>query len=276
VISRLPTIVIEPRRGVLELGTRALWRYRELLYFMIWRDVKVRYKQTLIGAAWAILQPFLTMVVFTIVFSHFAGMPSDGVPYPIFAYTGLLPWMAFAQAVARSSESLVAEANLIRKVYFPRLLCPISGVVSPLVDFAVAFPILLAMMAWFGLRPGPRVLLLPVLLLLVLATAWAVGLWLSALNVRYRDVKHTVPFLTQFWMYASPVAYPVSVVPEEWRFLYGLNPMAGVIEGFRWALLGNATPDFAVIAASAAVLVPVLAGGLIFFTRMERSFADLI
>jgi lipopolysaccharide transport system permease protein len=269
-------IVIQPGGGLFHLELKAIWHYRELLYFLIWRDVKVRYKQTAIGAGWAIFQPLMTMVIFTMVFGNFAKIPSDGLPYPIFAYTALLPWNNFAQAIGRSGVSLVGSANLISKVYFPRLIIPLSAAVAPLVDFAVAFVILLAMMAWFGIALTWGVLALPLFLLLALTTALAVGLWLSALDVRYRDVGYTIPFMVQIWMYVSPVAYPVSLVPERWRLLYSLNPMAGVIEGFRWALLGKGNPDFGVMTASAVVVMVLLLGGIVYFRQMERTFADVV
>lgn len=271
-----PVLRIEPARGWERLKLHELWEYRELLYFLTWRDVKVRYKQTALGAAWAIIQPLLTMTIFTVIFGNFAKIPSDGLPYSIFAYTALLPWTYFAQAISRSGASLVGSANLITKIYFPRLIVPISAAVAPLVDFAIAFVILLGMMAWFGIAPNWGVLILPLFLLLAFVMALAVGLFLSALNVRYRDVGHTIPFLIQFWMYASPVAYPVSLVPERWRPLYSLNPMVGVIEGFRWALLGKERPDFVVITASAVVIAALLTGGVIFFKRIERRFADVV
>jgi lipopolysaccharide transport system permease protein len=269
-------IIIQPGGGLFHLDLKAIWQYRELLYFLIWRDVKVRYKQTAIGAGWAIFQPLMTMIIFTVIFGNFAKIPSDDLPYPIFAYTALLPWNNFAQAISRSGVSLVGNANLISKVYFPRLIIPLSAAVAPLVDFAVSFVILLAMMAWFGIAPTSDVLALPLFLLLALATALAVGLWLSALDVRYRDVGYTIPFLVQIWMYASPVAYPVSLVPERWRLLYSLNPMAGVIEGFRWALLGKGHPDFGVMTASAVVVMALLLGGIVYFRQMERTFADVV
>jgi lipopolysaccharide transport system permease protein len=274
--SGAPVITIEASRGWVALNLRELWSYRELIYFLIWRDIKVRYKQTVLGAAWAVLQPLVTMVVFTVVFRKFANVPSDGLPYPIFAYTALLPWQLFAGAVTRSSTGLVGQANLIRKIYFPRLIVPISGTVSGLVDFAVAFVILLGLMVWYGIAPTWGMLAMPIFLLLALATALAIGLWLSPLNVRYRDVGHTVPFVVQLWMFASPVAYPVSLVPEQWRLLYSLNPLAGVIEGFRWALLGKESPDFMVIAVSSAVVLLLLVSGLVYFKRMERPFVDVI
>jgi lipopolysaccharide transport system permease protein len=270
-------IIIQPGGGLFHLELKAVWHYRELLYFLIWRDVKVRYKQTAIGAGWAIFQPMMTMIIFTVIFGNFAKIPSDDLPYPIFAYTALLPWNYFAQAIGRSGVSLVGNANLIRKVYFPRLIVPLSATVAPLVDFAIAFVILLAMMAWFGIAPTWGVMtLVPLFLLLALATALAVGLWLSALDVRYRDVGYTIPFVVQTWMYASPVAYPMSLVPERWHLLYSLNPMAGVIEGFRWALLGKGNPDFGVMTASAVVVMALLLGGIVYFRQMERTFADVV
>jgi homopolymeric O-antigen transport system permease protein len=269
-------IVIQPGGGLFHLELKSIWQYRELLYFLIWRDVKVRYKQTAIGAGWAIFQPLITMMIFTVIFGTFAKIPSDGLPYPIFAFAALLPWNYFAQAIGRSSVSLVGSANLISKVYFPRLIIPLSAAVAPLVDFAVAFVILLAMMAWFGIAPTWGVLAMPLFLLLALATAVAVGLWLSALDVRYRDVGYTIPFVVQIWMYLSPVAYPVSLMPESWRLLYSLNPMAGVIEGFRWALLGKGNPDFGVMTASTVMVMALLLGGIVYFRQMERSFADVV
>jgi lipopolysaccharide transport system permease protein len=270
------TLRIEPSRGFCKLDLAAVWEFRELLYFLVWRDVKVRYKQTVIGAAWVILQPSMTMVVFTVIFGHLAKMPSDGLPYSIFTYTALLPWSYFSQAIVRSGASLVGDSNLVKRVYFPRLVIPLASVVSPLVDFFVSFVLLIAMMAWFGIAPGWGVLALPLFLLLAFMTALAVGLWFSPLNAKYRDVGHTIPFLIQFWMYASPVAYAVSLVPEEWRLIYSLNPMVGVIEGFRWALLGTEGADFGVMAISAVVVVALLLGGLVFFKRMERTFADIV
>jgi lipopolysaccharide transport system permease protein len=270
-----PTIVIRPSRGWVSLELRDLWRYRELLYFLTWRDIKVRYKQTIFGAAWAILQPFFTMIVFSIFFGRLAKMPSDGIPYPIFAYCALLPWSYFAGALDRASNSLVGSSHLITKVYFPRLAIPISAVTAGLVDFGIAFVVLLGMMLYYGFAPTIAVLTLPFFLVLAIAAALAVGLWLSALNVQYRDVRYTVPFLTQFWLFATPIAYPSSLVPEQWRALYGLNPMAGVVEGFRWALLGKEPPG-PLLAVSTAVVVLLLIGGLYYFRRMERTFADLV
>ena len=275
-MDEVPVILIQPRNGWLSFDLAALYRYRELLYFLTWRDVIVRYKQAAVGVAWAVLQPLLTMVVFTVIFGRFAKMPSDNLPYPIFAFTALLPWNYFAQAIARSGTSLVSNANLVSKVYFPRLVIPISGAIAPLVDFVISFVILLGMMAWYGIAPTWGVLALPLFTLLAVVTAVAVSLYLAALNVKYRDVGHAIPFLVQFWMYASPVVYSVSIIPEKWRLLYSLNPMVGVIEGFRWALLGKEQPDFAVMAMSTIVVAILLVGGLVYFKRTERVFADII
>jgi lipopolysaccharide transport system permease protein len=271
----IPVIRLERSRGWVSVKLGELWEYRELLYFLAWRDVKVRYKQTAIGAAWAILQPLTTMVIFILVFDKIANIPSDGLPYPIFAFSALLPWNFFANALNRSSNSVVNEAHLITKVYFPRLIMPLAATLSGLIDFAIAFVVLVGMMVWFSIAPTWGVLALPLFLLLALLTALSVGLWLSALNVMYRDVAHTIPFLTQIWMFASPIAYPVSVVPEKWRLLYSLNPMAAVIEGFRWALLGNEIQDFGLIFVSAVVVVTLFFGGIVYFKRMERIFADV-
>jgi len=271
-----PKVLIEPRKSLFDLDLGAIWEYRELLYFLVWRNIKVRYKQTLIGAGWVILQPLLTMMIFTVIFSYMAKIPSDGLPYPIFAYTALVAWAYFSQALGRSGDGLVGNANLISKVYFPRLLIPLSSVVTPLIDFLLSFAILLGLMLWYGITPTHGVLALPLFLLLAMMTAFSVGLFLSALNVKYRDVGYIIPFMTQFWLYASPVIYPVSLVPEQWRLLYSLNPMVGVIEGFRWALLGGASPDFGVMAVSTVVIVALLFGGLVYFRQMERTFADVI
>jgi lipopolysaccharide transport system permease protein len=270
------TVLIEPRRGIFDLDLQPVWQYRELLCFLVWREVKVRYKQTLIGAAWVVLQPLMTIAIFTIIFGVFANIPSDGLPYPVFAYAALLPWTYFAEGVTRSSVSLVSDANLIRKVYFPRLIIPLASVLTPLLDFFLSFVFLLAVMLWFGMSPTRGAIFLPLFLSLTVMTALAVGLWLSALNVKYRDVRHTVPFCVQFWMYASPVVYPVSLIPEKWRFIFGLNPMTGVIEGFRWGLLGKQTPDIMVISVSTIVVLVLFLSGLIFFRRMERTFADVV
>ena len=275
-LADISVIRIEPSRGWVSVKLSELWTYRELLYFLVWRDVKVRYKQTVIGIGWTILQPLTTMLIFTMIFGNFAKVPSDGVPYPVFVYTALLPWNLFAGALSRCTLSLVGNANLITKVYFPRLIVPASAVISGIIDFAIAFVFLLGIMLWFNIVPTWDAIALPIFLLLTLITALAVGLWLSALNVRYRDVGHTIPFLIQVWMFLSPVAYPASLVPEKWRLLYSLNPMAGVIEGFRWALVGKESPAFELIAVSTAVVVALLLGGLVYFKRMERTFADVI
>ena len=267
---------IEPVRGHVSLDLRELWHYRELLYFLTWRDVKVRYKQTVLGAAWAVIQPVFMMVVFSLFFGRLAHVSSDGIPYPIFVYCALLPWQLFAHALTESSNSLVASERLITKVYFPRLVVPISAVLGGLIDFAIAFVILLLMMAYYGIAPTRAVLALPALVLFAIMTALAVGLWLSALNVKYRDVRYTINFLIQFWLFATPVAYSSSIVPEKWRALYGLNPMAGVVEGFRWALLGKANPPGALLAVSLAVVVLLTIGGLYYFRTMEQQFADVV
>jgi lipopolysaccharide transport system permease protein len=271
-----PTVVIQPSRSRFQLDLRSLLAHGELLYFLVWRDVKVRYKQTAIGAGWAVIQPLLTMVLFTAVFSGLANVPSEGIPYPVFAYTALLPWTYFSQALGRSGTSLVGNASLITKVYFPRLIIPLSAVISPLVDLAVAFVILIGFIAWFGITPGVGVLALPVFILLCVLTSLAVSLWLSALCVRYRDFGYIIPFLLQAWMYASPVAYPASLVPERFRAIYALNPMVGVIEGFRWGLLGSPAPDLSMIGVSSLMVLVILYGGLVYFKNMERTFADVV
>lgn len=270
-----PTFSIDPPTGWTSLGLRELWDYRELLYFLTWRDVKVRYKQTALGAAWAIIQPLFMMLVFSLFFGRLAKMPSDGIPYPIFTFCALLPWQLFAHALTESSNSLVANERLITKVYFPRLVVPIAAVLGGLVDFAVAFIILLAMMLYYGIVPTAAVVALPGFVVLAVLTALAVGLWLSALNVKYRDVRYTINFVIQFWLFATPIAYPSSLVPERWRALYGLNPMAGVVEGFRWALLGTKPPG-AMLAVSIGVVALLLVGGLYYFRRMEQQFADVV
>ncbi len=271
-----PVIVIRPSRGLVSLDLRSLWQHRELLYFLIWRDVRVRYKQTAIGAGWAIVQPLLTAAIFAVVFGYFAHLPSDGAPYPLFAYTALLPWTYFSSAIVRSGTSLVGNANLITKVYFPRLVIPLAAAATPAVDLGLALLVLLVLMGWYGVGLTWSIGLIVPFLLLAVAAALAVGLWLAPLNARYRDVGHTIPFLTQVWLYASPVAYPLALVPEEWRTLYALNPMVGVIEGFRWAVLGKSAPDVGVIWLGALVVLVLLAGGLVNFRRMERSFADIV
>ena len=267
---------IEPSSGWVSLRLRELWRYRELLYFLVWRDVKVRYKQTALGALWAIIQPFMMMVVMSLFFGKLAHLGPAGVPYPIWSYAALVPWTFFAGGLTLASNSLVASSNLIRKVYFPRLTIPIATILAGLVDFALAFSVLLLMMPYFNRYPTWNVLWLPAFLLLAIVTALGMGLWLSALNVKYRDVRYIVGFLTQFWMFATPVVYDISKVPERWRTLYGLNPMVGVVEGFRWALLGTESIDVNTILMSAAASVVILITGLYYFRRTEKVFADLV
>jgi lipopolysaccharide transport system permease protein len=272
----IPTVLIQPRKGLFQLDLKAVWKYRELLYFLVWRDVLVRYKQTAIGASWAILQPLITMAIFTLIFNNMVKVPSDGHPYPVFAFAALLPWNYFSQALQRSGGSLVGSSNLITKIYFPRLLIPLAASASPVVDLFFSFLLLLALMLWYGIVPTPALLALPLFVAMSLLSALAVGLWLTTLHVKYRDVGHIIPFLIQIWMYASPVAYPVSIVPEKWRLLYSLNPMAGVIEGFRWSILGTPRPDWPVMAVSLLVVLVLLASGLVYFKRMEQTFADII
>jgi len=269
-------IVVKPSKGWISLKLRDLWEYRELLYFLTWRDIKVRYKQTVLGAAWAIIQPFFTMVVFSLFFGKLAKVPSDGIPYPIFAYAALVPWTFFANGLSQSSNSLVDNANMLKKVYFPRLVVPLSSVISGVVDFILAFTVLLGMMLFYGIYPTIHVIWLPFLLLLTLTTSLGVGLWLSAMNVQFRDVRYTIPFLTQFWLFATPIAYPSSLLSEPWRTLYGINPMVGVVEGFRWALLGTETAPGPIIVVSAFVALALLVGGAFYFRRMEKTFADVV
>ena len=270
------TTIVQPRKSFWDLELKDLWEYRELLYFLVWRDVKVKYKQTALGVAWAVLQPLLATLVFSVFFGRLARMPSDGVPYPVFAYVALVPWQYFANALTESSNSLVASQNLIKKVYFPRLVIPMGSVIAGLVDFCFAFIVLIGMMFYYGITPSASIFLFPVFLLLAVCTALAVGLWLSALNVQFRDVRYTIPFLTQFWMFATPVVYPSSLVPAKWRVWYGLNPMAGVIDGFRYALLGRAAKPGPMIWVSAAAVAVLLLGGLLYFRKMESTFADVV
>lgn len=275
-MTRTPAITIEPRKGLLQLGLNCIWQYRELLYFLVWRDVMTRYKQTAIGAAWVVLQPMITMVLFTLIFGTMARFPSDGVPYPLFAFAALLPWTYFAQALSKTAGSLVSSANLVSKIYFPRLLIPLAAALAPIVDLFFSFMMLLPMMAWYRVVPTWGLLTLPLFMLLAVMTVLSVGLWSAALNVRYRDMNSVIPFVIQIWLYASPVAYPVSMVPEKWRILYSLNPMVGVIEGFRWALLGKASPDLAAIMLSSAVVLVLVTAGVVYFKWMEQTFADVI
>jgi len=268
--------IIKPSYGWAALNLRDLWLYRELIFFMAWRDLKVRYKQTLLGASWAILQPFLTMIVFSIFFGNLAKVPSDGVPYPIFSYTALIPWTLFSKALQDASRSLVANRHMITKVYFPRMILPLSSVMAGLVDFLIAFVVLLGMMWYYKIPPTVNVWVLPLFLLLALITAVGVGLWLSALNVLFRDINYVLPFLTQFWMYLTPVAYPSSMIPTEWQVIYALNPMTGVVEGFRWALLDTGQPPGIMTLVSSIAAVVLLISGLFYFRRMERLFADMV
>lgn len=274
--SSAPVIRIEASRGWVPLKLQELWEYRELLYFLAWRDIKVRYKQTALGAAWAIIQPFFTMVVFSLFFGRLAKVPSDGIPYPIFSFAALVPWTFFANGLSEASNSVVSGANLIKKVYFPRLVIPVAAVLSGVVDFLLAFLVLFGMMLFYGIVPSARILLLPLFLLLALVTALGVALWLAALNVQYRDVRYAIPFLIQFWFFSTPIAYPSSLLSEPWRTLYGLNPMVGVVEGFRWALLHADTAPGPAIVASCLAAVAVSVGGAFYFRRMEKTFADIV
>ena len=270
-----PIIVIRPLRGWIPINFREVWAYRQLLYFFAWRDIKVRYKQTVLGAAWAILRPVMLMVVFTLVFGNLMNVPSLGIPYPLFSYAALLPWTMFAEGVVRASDSLVADRNIVQKIYFPRLVMPMSGILSPLVDFAIAFVIFIAMMFYFDFPFTIRILWLPVFLLLALVTTLSIGLWFSAINAQYRDVRYALPFVVQLWLFASPVIYSSTLLPERFQIIYGLNPMAGVIEGFRWALLGTEPPGSLII-VSAIIVVLALISGAYYFRRMERVFADVV
>jgi lipopolysaccharide transport system permease protein len=281
IIEQLPSrppvsvTVIRPSRGWVPINFHELWHYRELLYFLTWRDLKVRYKQTVLGALWAIIQPVFTMAVFSLFFGRLAKVPSDGIPYPLFALSGLIPWQLFAYALTQSSNSVVANKNLVSKVYFPRLIVPLAAVLSGLVDFGIAFGVLLVMFVFYGFVPSPALAMIPLAIILTIFSALAVGLWLSALNVRYRDVQYTIPFLTQLWMFATPIAYPSSLIPPQFRAVYGLNPMAGVVECFRWGLFGQTGGSFALIGLSSFVVLLAFLGGLAYFRRVEKTFADL-
>jgi len=269
-------VIIENRPGLLFVDWAELWEHRELLYALVMRELKVRYKQTAIGVSWVVLQPLITMVIFTVIFGYLAKLPSDGVWYPVFALTALLPWTYFSQAVTRSGTALVGNANLVSKIYFPRILLPLSMIIAPLVDLALSLVLLFGMLLYAGIPLTWKVLTLPAFIIIAMLTAIGISLFVSAANVKYRDVGHAIPFMVQIWMFVSPVAYPVSLVPEKWRFFYGLNPMAGVIEGFRWALLGQTAPDTLVMTASLAVLSMLVFAGLMYFRQMERQFADVI
>ena len=269
-------IRIQPSRGWISLKFKELWEYHELLYFLTWRDIKVRYKQTVLGGAWAIIQPFFTMVIYSLFFGKLAKIPSDGIPYPIFSFAALVPWTFFANGLSQSSNSLVGSANLIKKVYFPRLIVPISSVISGGIDFLIAFGVLLVMMFYYGILPTSNIIYLPSLILLAFVTSLGVGLWLSAMNVQFRDVRYAVPFLVQAWMFASPIAYPSSLLSEPWPTVYALNPMVGVVEGFRWALLGTNTAPGPIIVVSSLAAIVILISGAYYFRRMEKTFADVV
>jgi lipopolysaccharide transport system permease protein len=276
-MSVRPThLVLEPRRGWVSLDLQALWSYRDLLFFLAWRDVKVRYSQMVLGVAWAVIQPVLTMLVFTVFFGRLAKVPSDGIPYPVFAYCALVPWQLFAFSLSESSSSLVANQNLIKKVYCPRLVVPIAACLAGLVDFSISAVVLAVLLAVYGIVPTSAAVFLPLFVLLAVLTALSVGIWLSALNVEYRDVRYTIPFLTQLWLFATPVAYPASLVPDKLRWLYGLNPMAGVVEGFRWSLLGTGQAPGALLLVSTSTVILLLGSGLFYFRRMEETFADVV
>jgi lipopolysaccharide transport system permease protein len=274
---KIQEVVYEPTNNWFSLGFRELWDFRELLFFLTWRDIKVRYKQAALGVAWAILQPLFTMVIFSVIFGQFAKLPSEGIPYPIFSYAALLPWQFFANALTHASTSLVGNSNLLTKVYFPRLIIPFSAVTAGLVDFLISFVIFIGLMIFYRIQPTWNILWLIPLTILILFTALAVSLWFSALNVKYRDVQYMIPFLVQAWMYASPVAYSTGLIPSQgiWKYIYGLNPMAGVIQGFRWALLGGSPPDEMMI-ISIIIVIVILLSGLVYFRHMEKSFADVV
>ncbi len=270
-------VVIQPSRGWVGLKLKDLWLYRELVYFLTWRDIKVRYKQSVLGILWAILKPFMAMVVFTIFFGNFAKIPSDGVPYPIFSYTATLPWELFAAALGVASRSMVSNSNMVSKIYFPRMIIPLASVMSSVVDFFIGFTILIGMMIFYKVTPTIATLWLPLLILLALITALGVGFWSSALMVRYRDVGYIMPFIANLWMYLTPVVYPSSMIPEKWRLLYALNPMTGVVEGFRYALLGTTqSVSGGMILVSSLIAIAVLISGMFYFRRMEKQFADMI
>jgi lipopolysaccharide transport system permease protein len=271
-----PVLRREPRTGWVPINLRELWEYRELLYFYAVRDIKVRYKQTALGIGWALLQPVLTMLILSLFLGRLMGGSSAGVPYPVLTVCALLPWQLFSYALTQSSNSLVQDAEVLRKVYFPRLVLPMASVIAGLLDFAVAFLVLLVVMAYYGLWPGPGIVALPLLLFMVIAAALTVGFWLSALNVQYRDVRYTIPFLERIWFFATPIAYPATLIPREWQTLYGLNPMVGVIEGFRWAFLNEPPPPFGMMAASLVATLLLLVAGLFYFRRLESRFADLV
>jgi lipopolysaccharide transport system permease protein len=276
IADQRPVTDITPHHSAFRIDFRELWEYRELLFLFAWRDATIRYKQSVVGIGWAVIQPLTMMLIFTVVFGRFAKLPSDGVPYTVFTICALLPWNYFARSLTESSGSLLGGAHLITKIYFPRLILPISKVFSGLIDFAVSFLLLLATMAWYRVPPSPRAIFLPLFMLIAMMTAFGVGLWLTALNVKYRDVSFVVPFLVQIWMYASPVAYSGSIVPARWQRLYGLNPMVAVVDGFRWAMLGRTPPNPQSMLSSILIVILLIVSGLWYFNKMERTFADLI
>lgn len=271
-----PVLIIRPSKGWISLRLRDIWEFRELLYFLVWRDLKVRYKQTILGVVWVVLQPVMTMLVFSIFFGRLIGVPTDGIPYPIFSITALIPWQFFANSITVSGNSLVVNQHLITKIYFPRLIIPIAAVFSGLIDFAVAFGVMIVILVMYGITPTATVLALPFFLLLVISLTLAVGLWLSALNVQYRDVQHTIPFLVQFWFFGSPIVYSSNLVPETWRAWYALNPVVGIVEGFRWALVGKPGEIGTLVVVSTLVIVVLLIGGLVYFRRVEKIFPDVV
>ena len=275
-MSSPQVVLIKPSKGWVSLNLRSLWEYRELLYFLTWRDIKVRYKQTALGAAWAILQPMATMLIFSLFFGRLVKVPSDGIPYPLFAFAALVPWTFFANGLNQSSNSLIASANLLKKVYFPRLAIPVATVLAGVVDFILAFVVLMLLIAFYRVTPTINIVWTPLFLALAFVTSLGVGLWMSALNVKYRDVRYVVPFLVQIWFFATPVAYPSSLLSEPWRTIYGLNPMVGVVEGFRWALLGSNTAPGLMVVASAAAAILILITGAFYFRYMEQTFADVV
>lgn len=274
--SDIPVTRIERSRGWASLRLTELWQYRELIYFFTWRDIKVRYKQTALGALWAIIQPVFTMLVFALFFGHLAKIPSEGIPYPIFSYAALVPWTFFSTGLTQGSNSLVQSSNMLKKIYFPRMAMPIGTILAGCVDFVLAFVVLIAMIVFYGIAPTWKTIFLPLFFLLALVTCLGVSFWLSAMNVHFRDVKYTIPFITQFWMYATPIAYPSSLLPQPWRTLYGINPMVGVVEGFRWALLGTHTAPSLMIVLSSIVALGLLLSGAFYFRRQEKTFADVV
>ena len=269
-------IIIKASDNLFKLNIAEVWEYRELLSMFVWRDITVRYKQSLIGIGWAVIQPVMTMVIFSIIFGYLAKLPSEGIPYPIYTFCALLPWNYFARSLTDSSDSLVSSSHLITKVYFPRLILPLSKVLAGFVDFAIAFIVLLVLMVWYQITPSYGIFLLPLFILIAMLTAFGIGLWLTALNVKYRDIKFVVPFIAQLWMYISPVAYSTSLIPEKWQWLYGLNPMVGVIEGFRWALLSKDMPNIEMMSISTGIVLIILLGGIYYFRKMEQTFSDII